>query len=198
VKLNSADFMRGGFTEEESADVVCVLGRLGVDQLEISGGTYENPVMTGEQGPSTRQREAYFLSYAAKVREVSDVPLVVTGGFRSVRAMGEALSHGATDFIGLARPLALVPDLPAKVLSQEDYRVDLPQLTTGVATLDQLATLNVSWYEHQLQRIARGLAPNPKMSEWSSLGRVLRDYGVCLLHKRRVAHYGRKREGRMP
>jgi 2,4-dienoyl-CoA reductase-like NADH-dependent reductase (Old Yellow Enzyme family) len=47
IKLNSADFQRGGFTEEESLDLIRVLAEAGMDLIEISGGTYEAPVMTG-------------------------------------------------------------------------------------------------------------------------------------------------------
>lgn len=46
IKLNSADFQRGGFTEEESLDLIRVLSEAGMDLIEISGGTYEAPAMT--------------------------------------------------------------------------------------------------------------------------------------------------------
>ena len=66
IKLNSADFQRGGFTEEESLDVIRALSAAGIDLIEVSGGTYEAPVMSGtkkmEVKDSTRQREAYLLS----------------------------------------------------------------------------------------------------------------------------------------
>ncbi|KTT63947.1 NADH oxidase [Pseudomonas oryzihabitans] len=184
IKLNSADFMRGGFSEDESLQVVLALDKLGLDQLEISGGTYENPVMTGVQAPSTQQREAYFLNYAARVREVCQLPLVVTGGFRSAAAMSAALVCGATDFIGLARPMALEVDMPNRLMSQRQHRVDLRPLSTGFAALDRIATLNVSWYEHQLQRMARHQAPDPAMSEWLSLGKTLLSLAGCLGRRR--------------
>ncbi|MGP4091808.1 oxidoreductase, partial [Streptomyces sp. KR55] len=61
VKLNSADFQRGGFTEEESRSVVAALAREGLDMIEVSGGNYESPAMAGSAAASTRAREAYFL-----------------------------------------------------------------------------------------------------------------------------------------
>src|SRR5262249_9144506 len=48
IKLNSADFQRGGFSEEESGDVVAAIAEAGIDPIEISGGTYEAPVMMGD------------------------------------------------------------------------------------------------------------------------------------------------------
>src|SRR5207244_3729875 len=93
VKLNSADFQRGGFTEEESRDVVAALADEQIDLIEISGGNYESPAMSGSAAASTRAREAYFLEYAASVRAAAGtVPLAVTGGFRSVAAIEDAIS----------------------------------------------------------------------------------------------------------
>ncbi|MEL7423966.1 MAG: NADH:flavin oxidoreductase/NADH oxidase family protein [Bacteroidota bacterium] len=89
VKLNSADFQRGGFSEEDSLEVVQMLDEAGIDLLEISGGTYEKLaffLMNDEEHQlreSTRKREAYFIDFARKVRAVSKLPLMITGGFRS-------------------------------------------------------------------------------------------------------------------
>ena len=71
IKLNSADFQRGGFSEDESLEVVGALVEAGIDLLEVSGGTYSSAAMLGvssEVRESTRQREAYFLDYALRVR----------------------------------------------------------------------------------------------------------------------------------
>jgi 2,4-dienoyl-CoA reductase-like NADH-dependent reductase (Old Yellow Enzyme family) len=84
VKLNSADFQRGGFTEDESRGGVAALAQEGVDLIEISGGNFESPAMSGSAAASTRAREAYFLDYARTVRDLAgDIPVAVTGGFRS-------------------------------------------------------------------------------------------------------------------
>ena len=123
IKLNSADFQRGGFTEEESLDTIRALADAGIDLIEISGGTYEAPAMTGVKAgkepvrESTRQREAYFLEFAEKARKTVKTPLVVTGGFRSATGMAEAIGSGAVDMVGLARILAIEPDLPNRLLS---------------------------------------------------------------------------------
>ncbi len=47
VKLNSADFQRGGITEEEVISVFKAMDEAGIDMIEISGGTYEAPAMAG-------------------------------------------------------------------------------------------------------------------------------------------------------
>ena len=187
VKLNSADFMKGGFTEEESIQVAQALADNGVDLLEVSGGSYESPVMAEgvEQKQSSLEREAYFLTFAEQLKATVDIPIVVTGGFRSVEAMNTALSSGTTDMIGIARPAAVVPDLPEKALSDSHFRIDLRRLTTGISTLDQMILLNMSWYEAQFHRMASGKEPDTNLNEWLAAWQVFRNLGAFAFKKRR-------------
>ncbi len=187
IKLNSADFMRGGFTEEESMQVVKTLSEAGIDQIEISGGTYESPAMTGRSvKQSTREREAYFLTYAEQVRQITDTPLVVTGGFRSSKAMIAALQSDATDFIGLARPMTLDTELPNKLMASANFAITLPHLTTGVKAIDKIAMLDITWYEYQLARIAQHKQPNPTLSAWPVFMKTLYSAGKYAFRKRRA------------
>ena len=129
VKLNSSDFQKGGFLPGESVQVARWLEAAGVDLIEISGGSYEQPTMMDidglearyeeEKRESTRMREAYFLEYAEEMRAAVKTPLMVTGGFRTHAGMEAALASGACDLIGLARPMCLLPDLPAQLLNGE-------------------------------------------------------------------------------
>lgn len=119
VKLNSADFQKGGFTKEESSRVAGWLAELGLDLLEISGGTYEQMALLGHEEPagerkaaSTRNREAYFLEYARDMRaSIGGMPLMVTGGFRTPRLIREVVGSGEVDVIGIARPFCVNPEL---------------------------------------------------------------------------------------
>ena len=43
IKINSADFQRGAFTEEESMQVIQMLDEAGMDLIEVSGGTMRAP-----------------------------------------------------------------------------------------------------------------------------------------------------------
>ncbi len=68
VKLNSADFQRGGFDADDARKVIDMLAPLGVDLVELSGGSYESPAMTGRPADErTAAREAYFLELAAEL-----------------------------------------------------------------------------------------------------------------------------------
>lgn len=170
AKLNSADFQRGGFDEEESMAVVAALEAAGLDLLEVSGGTYEAAAMVGnmkDQRQSTREREAYFLSYAERVRERVSLPLMLTGGFRTLSGMAAAVASGAVDVVGLGRPLALEPDLPARLLAGTAERSHVEPRRVGVPVLDGLN--EIFWYTHQLHRMGRGEAPDAHLSPWWSL-----------------------------
>jgi 2,4-dienoyl-CoA reductase-like NADH-dependent reductase (Old Yellow Enzyme family) len=165
IKLNSADFQRGGFTEDESLDAIRALVEAGIDLVEISGGTYEAPAMTGlEAKASTKAREAYFMEFAEKVRAAVKVPLMLTGGFRSLGGMAQALDSGAIDFVGLGRLLAVEPDLPARLLRGEDPRHEIRPISTGIRMVDRMALMEVAWYSRQLRRMGEGRNPKPRES----------------------------------
>jgi 2,4-dienoyl-CoA reductase-like NADH-dependent reductase (Old Yellow Enzyme family) len=187
IKLNSADFMKGGFSEEDSMQVVTRLSEAGIDLIEVSGGTYESPSMMGHKAKaSTQKREAYFLDYIEKVRKIVETPLVLTGGFRSAQGMQAALDTGATDLIGIARTLAVDPDFANKLLENQDHKQDLRPLTTGVKAIDMMAMLNITWYEQQLARMAQGKQPKANLSEWGTFFKVFMGAGVYAFKKRRA------------
>lgn len=187
IKLNSADFQRGGFTEEESLDVIDTLAAMGMDLIEISGGTYEAPAMTGLRvKESTRLREAYFLEFAEKVRARVSSPLMVTGGFRSSRAMVEALQSGALDVAGMARPLAMDPDFPRTALANRDAVSPVTPRRTGVAAVDRSALLEIGWYERQIQRMGHGKDPRPDEDLRLALLKILWSGGLGLWKTRRL------------
>lgn len=190
IKLNSADFQKGGFTEEESLDAIRALSDAGIDHIEISGGTYEAPAMAGKKQKavkdSTRRREAYFLEFAEKARAVMKTPLMVTGGFRSAGGMAEAISSSAVDFVGLGRALAVEPDLPNRLLAGQEPRHQIKPISTGIAAVDRMALMEVMWYSRQLRRMADGKEPRPNESGlWSFLATISAN-GVNTFKTRRL------------
>lgn len=186
VKLNSADFQKGGFAFEESMVVARWLQDAGVDLLEISGGSYEQPAMmdiSGMEAPdappvaaSTAAREAYFVDFAKTMRAALTMPLMVTGGFRTRRAMNTALETGGADIIGLGRPLCVDTAGPAKLLAGADeldrWENRLKLLPPWLSFLGGLKMMRAVegfavtyWYYAQIDAIARtgkaniGIAP---------------------------------------
>ena len=185
VKLNSADFQKGGFSFEDCLAVIEMLNNEGLDLLEISGGNYEQPRLLGIDGlepafaekvrESTRAREAYFFDYAVAARSVASMPLMVTGGFRSAAGMSEALDDGDVDLVGLGRPLCIDPDFPKKILSGALERA--PDVEAGLRLGPGLLGPNspfavvkaingfarIGWYYEQIYRLADGKEPDVSM-----------------------------------
>lgn len=188
IKLNSADFQRGGFSEEESMQVAKTLAGLGMDLVEISGGTYEQPEMAGgTERTSTREREAYFLKYAEAIRaHLPDTPLMVTGGFRSAQSMRDAVASGATDLVGLARPLVVEPDLPRRILTGEDACSKVGPISTGIRMVDEMAMMEVSWYARQLHRMGDGKEPAQQPHGFLALFAVMAEMAIGGFRTRRM------------
>jgi 2,4-dienoyl-CoA reductase-like NADH-dependent reductase (Old Yellow Enzyme family) len=187
IKLNSADFQKGGFSEAESLDAVLALAEAGIDLVEISGGTYEAPtMMLGRSKDSTRQREAYFLEFAAKVRAQTRVPLMVTGGFRTAAGMNAALEEGHLDLVGLARLLAVEPDVPQRLLAGKDPVQTIRAIRTGIPLVDNSGGMEVTWYTRQLRRISDGRPPLPDESGLKSFLLDLPEKGIGILRNRRL------------
>ena len=164
IKINSTDFQRGGFTEEESMEVIRLLEQKGIDLIEISGGTYEKPAMIkGNRKKSTIAREVYFLDYIEKARKLIQTPLLLTGGFRSVSVMEKALEDGHLDFVGLARPFCLYPHLVNQIFDGSVQRFETPIPQIGIAFLDKLGGVELPWYELQIQRLGKGKSPKTNL-----------------------------------
>lgn len=178
IKLNSADFQKGGFTEEESMEVIQLLSKEGIDLIEISGGNYEAPEMMGNpKRKSTLEREAFFMDYIEKARKITDTPLMLTGGFRTRKGMESALESNSLDIIGLGRSFTLYPNLPADIFNNmaSNFKVDFRR--TNVKGID--AALNLIWYEAQMERLGKGLDPDPNLNGW----KVFAHYAWTLMQK---------------
>lgn len=185
VKLNSADFQKGGFAFEESLQVVSWLEQANVDLIEISGGTYEQPKLLGVEGvepeeqqsvaQSTQEREAYFVDFALAMRAKVSVPLMVTGGFRLKKAMDQALASGAADLIGLGRPMCVMTDAPNRLLAGLEelprYEKQLALLPDWLGFLQKINMIKVMatfavqyWYYAQIDRLGRLGRAEPELS----------------------------------
>jgi 2,4-dienoyl-CoA reductase-like NADH-dependent reductase (Old Yellow Enzyme family) len=193
VKLNSADFQKGGFDFEDSLQVAKWLQDAGVDLIEISGGSYEQPRMMDIEGTedvqqqnvaaSTLQREAYFIDFAKAMRAEVKIPLMVTGGFRTKSAMRQALASGAVDLIGLGRPMCYQPDAPGRLLRgvemlprMENELALLPDWLSGLRRIKTLRALDSFacqyWFYAQLYALGKTGHPAPERTVFQSLREV--------------------------
>lgn len=127
VKINSADFQRGGFGPEDLRWVVQKLNLMKVDFIELSGGSVESPAMQGSQvqekkSESTIAREAYFVEAARMLTTITEVPLIVTGGIIDRETVDTVLDLSDNILAGIATGLGLMPDLPNRWASGENPR----------------------------------------------------------------------------
>jgi 2,4-dienoyl-CoA reductase-like NADH-dependent reductase (Old Yellow Enzyme family) len=199
VKLNSADFQKRGFSKEESTQVARWLAELGLDLIEISGGTYEQMAMFSDKGEdaekkaeSTRRREAYFLEYARDMRAaIAGMPLMITGGFRTPELMREVVASGEVDVVGIGRPFCVMSDLPARILAGSIEALPTPEkslrLGPGIlgraSSVRTIRTLNgqaeVAWFYRQIIELSEGREPVSSLGAWSAmLAHFAREAGI--------------------
>lgn len=167
VKLNSADFQRGGFDSEDAKTVIETMNDLAVDLVELSGGSYESPAMQGVTADGRAlKREAYFLDFAKEIAQVATMPIMTTGGVRRLAVAEEVLAQGI-DIVGMGTALAMNPSLP------NDWQLDAtrsahdPMVRWKDKTLSAIATMAV--IKRQLQRMGKGKAPKTNASPLFSL-----------------------------
>jgi 2,4-dienoyl-CoA reductase-like NADH-dependent reductase (Old Yellow Enzyme family) len=174
VKLNSADFQKGGFEASDAAQVVRWLNHLPVDLVELSGGSYESPAMQGapqatEGAPRaghTAAREAYFLDFARDISAVARMPVMVTGGIRRRAVAEQALkpSEGrpGVAMVGIASAMAFEAKLPERWKAGEALDIDIPSVgwrNKAYASLARMALVKL-----QLRRLGKGQQPKPDAS----------------------------------
>jgi 2,4-dienoyl-CoA reductase-like NADH-dependent reductase (Old Yellow Enzyme family) len=167
VKLNSADFQRGGFSSDDAKRVVEMLNALGVDLVELSGGSYEVPAMQGQaRDGRTLAREAYFLEFARDLLGVARMPLMVTGGIRRRAVAGDVVDSGIA-MVGIATALSINPNLPRDWQDGKDNAPALRPIGWKNKALGSLA--NMAVVKFQLGRLSQGRASNPDVSPLKAL-----------------------------
>ncbi|MEX5351375.1 NADH:flavin oxidoreductase/NADH oxidase family protein [Pseudomonas juntendi] len=187
VKLNSADFQRGGFTGDDARQVVRMLNGLAVDLVELSGGSYEAPAMQGQaRDGRTLAREAYFLEFARDIRAVATLPVMVTGGIRR-RPVAEQVIASGVDMVGIGTALAIDPALPRDWLAGKPSAPELVPITWKNKALASLA--NMAVVKFQLSRLSRGKASHPRVWPWWAL--LVQQWGNAL----RTRQYRRRMAG---
>ncbi|ARS50034.1 2,4-dienoyl-CoA reductase [Ectopseudomonas mendocina] len=186
VKLNSADFQRGGFSADDAQQVVRLLSGLKVDLVELSGGSYEAPAMQGQaRDGRTLAREAYFLEFAREIRAVASMPLMVTGGIRRAPVAEQVLASGI-EMVGIGTALSIEPNLPRDWQRGQNSAPQLPPITWGNKVLASLA--NMAVVKYQLRKLSQGRPTRPAVSPlWALLRQQLSDALRTRQYRRRMA-----------
>ena len=124
IKINSTDKLEAGLTEADALEVVRLLDRTSVDLIDISGGTYFPGAKASSEGSSNDG--PYFLEFARRAKEATDVPLMLTGGFGRREQAADAVAGGAVDMVSLARAMVLEPRLAEVWLTEEGGDPEFP------------------------------------------------------------------------
>ena len=122
-----------------------------------------------------------------------DIPLAVTGGFRSRAAMHEAVQAGECDVIGLGRPTATTTDAAdvilagrAETLASHKLRAGMRRVLGRFVDLKSIdGILDLSWHTDQLHRVGAGLEPD------FNRGRIATT--LAMLRRNGTTSFGRKR-----
>ena len=192
VKMNSADFQKGGFSPDDSIQVAKIIEAAVVDNIEISGGTYEQPRLLGLDNvsinpdrsevrkESTIAREAYFLEYAEKIKKNIQIPLMVTGGFRTKEGMESAVKSGACEIVGVGRPLCANPFaikemFDGKIEQLPIYEKTLslgPWIFSPSSPFRLIQALNAfgaqAWFYQQIKRMGDNKLPDLSLGLFSA------------------------------
>lgn len=98
VRLGGADYLPGGSTEEDAVEAAKLLEKAGVDLLDLSGGMcfYTRP---------DHKEPGYFSSMTEKIKKAVSVPVMLTGGVRTLADAERLLQEGKADLIGVGRSL---------------------------------------------------------------------------------------------
>ncbi len=198
IKLNSADFQKGGFDLNDATWVVEQLNGMSVDLIELSGGSYESPAMQGapaDETPSSSslKREAYFIDFARQIAQVATVPIMVTGGIRNRDVAEQALELDQNGFgvsvLGMARAFAYQPSV-ANLWAQNantngaSISIEIPNVEWKNKTLSALANMAVT--KLQLDRMSKGKSPKPNAN---AVFAVLRDRVLTMYRTKRYKRW---------
>lgn len=127
IKMNCDDFVEGGISKDNFAELIKEMETTGVDAIEVSGGMWDCLVRSEEElgffpvpipesrvRISTPEKQSYYYDYVKNI-DVG-LPLILVGGHRNIERMENLLSEGKVDYLSLCRPLISEPDLPNRWL----------------------------------------------------------------------------------
>lgn len=180
IKINATDKLLGGLTEEEGLEVVRLLDQTSIDLIDVSGGTYFPGAPSSSD--SVSKTGPYFADFARRAKQMTSIPIMLTGGFTTRDQAADALSTGAADAISMARAMALNPMLPSKWLRDKGGDPDIPTFETpphGGVT---------AWYTMRLTALGEDTEDGFDLSPTDALSAYLtRDAGRCVRWQRQFA-----------
>jgi 2,4-dienoyl-CoA reductase-like NADH-dependent reductase (Old Yellow Enzyme family)/NADPH-dependent 2,4-dienoyl-CoA reductase/sulfur reductase-like enzyme len=121
LRINGADLVEGGTTNEETAEFCTTLNGL-VDIVHISSGFKS-------KGYETREFSSHYdphginVERAANIKKKIKIPVTVVGGINSPEFAESIIAEGKVDFVSLGRQLIADPDFPNKAKSGREDKI---------------------------------------------------------------------------
>lgn len=129
IRINSSDQLEGGLSEADSLILIELLNQTSIDIIDISGGTYFPGAKSSSESSG---KDPYFLNFARKAKQFTNIPLMLTGGFKKKQQAVDAISDGAIDVVSLGRALALNHQLANVWLSEPENDPVFPRFESAV------------------------------------------------------------------
>lgn len=124
IKINSTDKLEGGLTTDDALQIVQLLDETSVDLIDISGGTYFPGAASSSEGTSSS--DPYFIDFSRQAKQITSIPIMLTGGFETRDQATKVLSDGSADAISLARAMVLNASLANTWLSDAGGDPEFP------------------------------------------------------------------------
>lgn len=177
IRINSSDQLEGGLSEDDALEAIKLIDKTSIDLIDISGGTY----FPGAKASSeSSQKGPYFIEFAKKAREVTLIPLMITGGFKKKAEADFVISNGIVDMVNIGRAIALNPYLPNDWISNKNENITFPRFET---TIPGGIT---AWYTMRLTAIAEDKDKEFNQDLLTSFKEYkLRDAKRCIKWKKR-------------
>ena len=98
LRLGACDYMDGGSTIADGVAAAKIFEKEGIDLLDISGG------MCGYMREG-HEEAGYFGDAAKAIKQAVSIPVMLTGGVRTIKEANQLLADGTADLIGVGRPI---------------------------------------------------------------------------------------------
>jgi len=154
VKINSEDFLEGGITVNEIIKVCQMLEDLGMDAIEMSGGTFESGRLIPSRAGTSKseEREAYYKKAAEEFKKKIKIPLILVGGFLSFNIAEEVVTSGLSDYVALSRPLIREPGLVKRWAAGDRKKASCISCNKCFATLAMKEALHCAVEKKELSK----------------------------------------------
>ena len=129
IKINSTDQLEGGLTEEDAMKMIAIIDQTSIDLIDISGGTYFPGAPASSD--SSAGSGPYFVEFAERAKQITSIPIMATGGFKTRQQAVDAIESGAVDMVSIGRAMVLNPSLAKDWLSAKGGDPKLPRFVTN-------------------------------------------------------------------